>query len=230
MDWGSNGEEPTSWEENYSVNLIPSELFFKFRKEVQGLRVGLNLEFYNAPINEFQGKIVLKPLAPERTWKFIYEPIHQDVRVLSKKIPLTGFLNLQVGIGHNFQTNAIGWKWKLTTCFGGDGISRTRSKTSVRLVPGVDLRFGALGTGEPWFNMNSGKLQASLDRVETIVTYTDIYSLYKPKGQQDQQQRTETDVISYSSPSDPLKSSDFLSHNDRSTWINGPEDAADLHK
>ncbi|CAN6541255.1 unnamed protein product [Malus baccata var. baccata] len=241
MDWGSNGEEPTSWEENYSVNLIPSELFFKFRKEVQGLRVGLNLEFYNAPINEFQGKIVLKPLAPERTWKFIYEPIHQDVRVLSKKIPLTGFLNLQVGIGHNFQMNAIGWKWKLTTCFGGDGISRTRSKTSVRLVPGVDLRFGwradyvlpeitgALGTGEPWFNMNSGKLQASLDRVETIVTYTDIYSLYKPKGQ-DQQQRTETDVISYSSPSDPLKSSDFSSHNDRSTWINGPEDAADLHK
>lgn len=39
----------------------------------------------------------------------------------------------------------------------------------------------ALGTGEPWFNMNSGKLQASLDRVEAIVNYTDIYNLYKSK-------------------------------------------------
>ncbi|KAM1501656.1 hypothetical protein PS2_026387 [Malus domestica] len=205
MDWGSSGEEPTSCEELYSVNLIPSELFFKFRKEVQNLRVGLNLEFFNAPINEFQGKIVLKPLAPERMGKFIYEPIHQDVRVLSKKIPLTGYLNLQVGIGHNFQMNATGWKWKLTTCFGGDGISRIRNKTSVGLVPGVDLRFGALGTGEPWFNMNSGKLQASLDRVEAIVNYTDIYNTYKSKDKEQQQQRPETDVISYSSPSDPLK-------------------------
>ncbi|KAJ0030274.1 hypothetical protein Pint_13499 [Pistacia integerrima] len=30
----------------------------------------------------------------------------------------------------------------------------------------------ALGTGEPLFNMNSGKLQASLDRVEAILTHT----------------------------------------------------------
>ena len=54
------------------------------------------IQFYNAPVNEFQGKIVLKPLSPERRWKFIYEPIHQDVRILSKKIPVTKFLNLQV--------------------------------------------------------------------------------------------------------------------------------------
>lgn len=46
MDSNSNGEEPNSWEELYSINLIPSELFFKFRKEQQGLRVGLNLEVY----------------------------------------------------------------------------------------------------------------------------------------------------------------------------------------
>lgn len=44
MDTGPNGEEPTSWEELYSINLMPSELSFKFRKEVQGLRVGVNLE------------------------------------------------------------------------------------------------------------------------------------------------------------------------------------------
>ncbi|XP_050373706.1 uncharacterized protein LOC126791309 isoform X1 [Argentina anserina] len=201
----SNGEEPSSWEELYSINWIPSELFLKFRKELQGLRVGLNLEFYNAPINECQPKIVFKPLATDRRWKFIYEPIRQDVRVLSKKIPLTNFLNLQVGIGHNFRMNATGWKWKLTTCFGGDGISRIRNKTSLGVCPGVDLRFGwradyvlpevtgALGTGEALFNMSTGKLEASLDRVEGILTHydkgtltcDDTNDLYDYKDQQE---------------------------------------------
>ncbi|KDO73922.1 hypothetical protein CISIN_1g031193mg [Citrus sinensis] len=127
MEAGSNGEEPTSWDELYSINLMPSELFLKFRKEIEGFRVGVNLEFYNAPVNEYQAKIILKPLSPNRPWKFIYEPIHQDVRILSKKIPVTKFLNLQVGIGHNFQLHATGWKWKLTTClvemeYPGSGI------------------------------------------------------------------------------------------------------------
>lgn len=44
MDSGSNGEEPTSWEELYNINLMPSELFLKFRKEIQGMRLGVNLE------------------------------------------------------------------------------------------------------------------------------------------------------------------------------------------
>ena len=44
MESGSNGEEPTSWDELYTINLMPSELFLKFRKEIQGLRVGVNLE------------------------------------------------------------------------------------------------------------------------------------------------------------------------------------------
>ncbi|KAI4335212.1 hypothetical protein L6164_013881 [Bauhinia variegata] len=176
---------------------MPSELFLKFRKEIQGFRVGLNMELYNAPCNDYEAKIVLKPLTPEWKWKFIYEPFHQDVRLLSKKIPITKFLNLQVilatqtdenmqvGVGHNFQLHATGWKWKLTTCLGGDGISRIRNKTSVGLFPGFDLRFGwradyvlpeltgALGTGEPLFNMQSGRLQASLDRVEAILTHSD---------------------------------------------------------
>ncbi|KAL2945108.1 hypothetical protein RDABS01_022819 [Bienertia sinuspersici] len=91
-------EEPASWDELYNVNLVPSELFLKFRKEIEGFRLGVNLEFYNAPINDFQTKLVLKPLSHERRWKFIYEPIRQDVRVLSKKIPITKFLNLQVNI------------------------------------------------------------------------------------------------------------------------------------
>ena len=44
MEAGSNGEEPTSWEELYNINLVPSELFVKFRKEIEGYRVGVNLE------------------------------------------------------------------------------------------------------------------------------------------------------------------------------------------
>lgn len=51
------------------------------------------------------------------------------------------YFPFQVGIGHNFQMNATGWKWKLSTCFGGDGISRIRNKTTLGLSPGVDLRF-----------------------------------------------------------------------------------------
>lgn len=49
---------------------------------------------------------------------------------------------MQVGVGHNFGLHATGCKWKLSTSLGGDGVSRIRSKTSVGLVPGVDLRFG----------------------------------------------------------------------------------------
>jgi len=48
MDSNSNSnveEEPaTSWDELYNINLMPSELFLKFRKEVQGVRVSLNME------------------------------------------------------------------------------------------------------------------------------------------------------------------------------------------
>ncbi|KAE9464571.1 hypothetical protein C3L33_03517, partial [Rhododendron williamsianum] len=166
------------------------------------------VQFYNAPSNEYQAKLVLKPLSCDRNWKFMYEPLRHEVRVLSKKIPVTKFLNLQVGVCHNYQLHAIGWKWKLTTCFGGDGVSRIRNKTSLGLCPGVDFRFCwradyvlpeitgqvldpssvaftrkemskeknplplAVGTGEPLFNMNSGRLQASLDRIETILNHT----------------------------------------------------------
>ncbi|KAG9133667.1 hypothetical protein Leryth_026417 [Lithospermum erythrorhizon] len=159
---GSNEEDATSsWDEQYNVNFMPSEIFIKFRTQIQSFRLGLNLELYNAPINEYQAKLVLKPLALERKWKIMYEPLHQDVRLVSKKIPITKFLNLQVGIGHNFQLKATGWKWKLTTCLGGDGVSRIRNKTSIGL---------GVGTGEQLFNMESGRLQASLDRVEAIFT------------------------------------------------------------
>lgn len=41
---GSGGEEPANWDELYSINLMPSEFFLKFRKELEGFRVGVNLE------------------------------------------------------------------------------------------------------------------------------------------------------------------------------------------
>ncbi|XP_068664154.1 uncharacterized protein [Aristolochia californica] len=181
-------EEASSIEDVYNVNLVPSELFLKFRKEVEGLRVGLNLEcgqFYNFQgNNDYQAKVILKPSSHDRKWKFMYEPLHGDIRLLSKKIPIANYLNLQVGIGHNFQCNTTGWKWKLSSCFGGDGVSQIRKKTSIGLLPGFDLRLGwraeyvlpeihgAMGTGEPIFDMNYGRLTASLDRVEAILTHT----------------------------------------------------------
>lgn len=41
---GVSTEEPPSWDELYNVNLVPSELFLKFRKEIEGFRLGVNLE------------------------------------------------------------------------------------------------------------------------------------------------------------------------------------------
>jgi len=48
MDAGLNGEEPKSWDELYSIDLMPSELFLKFREELRGVRVGLNLEVFSS--------------------------------------------------------------------------------------------------------------------------------------------------------------------------------------
>ncbi|CAN1290742.1 hypothetical protein LINPERPRIM_LOCUS20834 [Linum perenne] len=135
-------DEPASWDDLCNINLVPSELVFKFRKEIEGIRIGVNLEFYNAPVNDVQTKLVLKPLSAEQKWKFICEPIRQEVHIQSKKIPLTKFLSVQVGIGHSFKLNALAWQWKLSTCMGGDGISRIRNKTTLGLCPGLDFRFG----------------------------------------------------------------------------------------
>lgn len=52
---GSNEEVPTSWEELYNINLIPTEVFLKFRKEIQGYRVGVNLEVFLCEFNHYCG-------------------------------------------------------------------------------------------------------------------------------------------------------------------------------
>uniref|UniRef100_M8C3A3 DUF7781 domain-containing protein n=1 Tax=Aegilops tauschii TaxID=37682 RepID=M8C3A3_AEGTA len=69
------GDGPTTLDELYHINVVPAELHFKFRKELQGLRVGLNFEFYNLEVNDFEAKVVLKPLDFDRKWKFQYKPI-----------------------------------------------------------------------------------------------------------------------------------------------------------
>ncbi|ERN11267.1 hypothetical protein AMTRI_Chr04g242870 [Amborella trichopoda] len=180
----SYDEEVASWEDLYNINYVPSDLLLKFRKLIGGYRVGFNFEFYNFQFGEYHTKLVLKPLMPERRWKFIYEPEHGDVRLLTKKIPVTRYLNLQVGIGHSFHFHTTGWKWKLSTCLGGDGISQIRNKSSVSIFPGFDVRIGwkaeyilpeihgSVGTGESVINMNYGRLHASLDRVEAILTHS----------------------------------------------------------
>jgi hypothetical protein len=55
-----------------------------------------SFQFYNLEVNDFEAKVVLKPLDYERKWKFHYKPISGDIQLLSKKIPVTKFLNLQV--------------------------------------------------------------------------------------------------------------------------------------
>lgn len=47
---GGVEEGPTTLDELYQINVVPAELHFKFRKELQGIRVGLNLEVSSRPI------------------------------------------------------------------------------------------------------------------------------------------------------------------------------------
>ncbi|CAM8938082.1 unnamed protein product [Rhodiola kirilowii] len=54
MESGSGAQEPASWDEIYKIDLIPTEIFFKFRKQVQGIRVGLNFEVLLSTFCSFQ--------------------------------------------------------------------------------------------------------------------------------------------------------------------------------
>jgi hypothetical protein len=47
---GGVPEGPTTLDELYQINVVPAELHFKFRKELQGLRVGLNFEVSSLPL------------------------------------------------------------------------------------------------------------------------------------------------------------------------------------
>ncbi|KAK1383917.1 hypothetical protein POM88_021652 [Heracleum sosnowskyi] len=104
-------EEGKSWDELYTFDLMPSKLFLKFKKEIQGFRFGVNMEFYNAPSNEFESKL---------------------------KIPVTNFLNLRVGMGHSFGLNSTSLNWKLSPCLDEYGLSRIRNKTLLGVCPSVD--------------------------------------------------------------------------------------------
>lgn len=62
MESGPVPREPPSWDELYKIDLMPTEIFFKFRKHVQGISVGLNLEVCHFPIS----------LLSKHTWIFLY--------------------------------------------------------------------------------------------------------------------------------------------------------------
>ncbi|KAG8064690.1 hypothetical protein GUJ93_ZPchr0004g39643 [Zizania palustris] len=122
VDGGANGgvgDGPTTLDELYQINVVPAELHFKFRKELHGLRVGLNFEFYNLEVNDFEAKVVLKPLDYDRKWKFQYKPISGDIQLLSKKIPVTKFLNLQL-----FCSPAATWREPTDVTLPQEGLHR----------------------------------------------------------------------------------------------------------
>ncbi|KAG6542497.1 hypothetical protein Mapa_016187 [Marchantia paleacea] len=184
VDRGTNGgPRPASWEDFYSIDWMPKEFFLKFRQQVEGYQLGANFEFDGFKVNGCNTKIVFKPAKADRKWKFICEPKHGDLRLLTKKIPIGPLLNIQVGIGHDWINHTTGWKWKVTTSLGGDGASQIRHKTLLPLCPGIDFRVGwnaeyvlpdlhgALGTGDPMVGLNLGHLYASVERLEAIYTH-----------------------------------------------------------
>lgn len=185
FDTGSTYEEaPLLWDDLYSIEWTPKEFFLKLRQHVEGYQIGANLEFDVSGVNACNPKLVFKPVSEDRKWKVVVEPKQADVRLLTKKIPIGPFLSLQVGIGHEFRNHTTGWKWKLTSAYGGNGVSQIRHKTLLPVCPGFDIRVGwnaeyvlpdihgALGTGEPIIGMNYGHLYGSLERVEAILTHT----------------------------------------------------------
>ncbi|GKE66986.1 hypothetical protein Tco_1521147, partial [Tanacetum coccineum] len=53
------GEEAKTWDEMYSIDLMPSELFLKFREQIHGYRLGLNLEYdCGSPVLQCPGERV----------------------------------------------------------------------------------------------------------------------------------------------------------------------------
>lgn len=183
----------------YSIDWTPKEYLVKFRQQGSRYRVGANIGFEAVEKGEcgdpsscisvlgyhargFSTKLVVKQIGRDRKWKVIFEPQHSDIRLLTKKMALGRWLNLQVGLGHNFQEGVTGWKWKLSTSLGGSSVSQVQHKNIFPVVPGFDLRVGwsaeysppdihgGLGTGEPILGMTIGHLHASLERVEAIFT------------------------------------------------------------
>lgn len=178
----SHEDTPSSWEDLYSIEWMPKEFFLKFRQHVEGYQIGANLEFDVSGVNACKPKLVFKPVSEDRKWKVLFDSKQADLRLLTKKISIGPLLSLQVGLGHEFHGHTTGWTWKLTSAYGGDGVSQIRYKTNLPVVPGFDVRIGwnaeyvlpdihgGLGTGEPIFGMNYGRLYGSLERVEAIFT------------------------------------------------------------
>ncbi|KAE8801209.1 hypothetical protein D1007_23235 [Hordeum vulgare] len=139
---GGVGDGPTTLDELYHINVVPAELHFKFRKELQGLRVGVYFEFYNLEVNDFEAKVVLKPLDFDRKLQFQYKPISGDIQLLSKKFAVTKYVNLQsskrktrepkeenVTLGPSHVTD-LSWRETLVHISGGMKVKADRDESS----------------------------------------------------------------------------------------------------
>ncbi|CAI5508268.1 unnamed protein product [Closterium sp. Naga37s-1] len=123
---------PTGNPPGYPVDWKPKEVFFKFRQRFMQYKLGANVELrrrLDPPQLSTTSLSPKAPVAPKHNplslwgfqvrlglvWRVVFEPQRGDIRFLTRKIPIMGLLNLQVGIGHDFRHNATGWKWKLTS-------------------------------------------------------------------------------------------------------------------
>ncbi|KAE8804022.1 hypothetical protein D1007_19983 [Hordeum vulgare] len=128
----------TTLDELYHINVVPAELHFKFRKELQGLRVGVNFEFYNLEVNDFEAKVVLKPLDFDRKWQFQYKPISGDIQLLSKKFAVTNLRRGRPGsprrrrspLDRQSHVTHLSWRETLVHISGGMKVKADRVESS----------------------------------------------------------------------------------------------------
>ncbi|KAL2621330.1 hypothetical protein R1flu_001535 [Riccia fluitans] len=108
LERGTHEPRPAAWQDFYSIDWTPKDVFLKFRQQVEGYQLGANFEFDGFKIDGFNTKFVFKPTKGDRKWKLICEPKPGDLRLLTKKLPIGPLLNIQVGIGHDWINHTTG--------------------------------------------------------------------------------------------------------------------------
>lgn len=189
------------------VDWRPKRFIVKFRQQMEYFRFSANCEFSRSTkdvktdraqmvpslsvcgfeVGSANFKFVLKPTLAHHEWKFLYEPLRQDIHFLSGKIPLSNLLTFQVGIGHDFAKRSTKLRWNIASAWGGPSAPTSvalRKKTTLPICPGLDVRAGwaaeyslphlhgsvGMGANNPAVGLNVGRISASVDRIETIFT------------------------------------------------------------
>jgi len=172
----------------YTFELMPKTFTVKFRQRVEGLQLGANFDVEGMHLsgckpNDCQTKFVIKPYSGEGYWKVVCEPKQKDLQLLTKKIPIGGFLHFQCGVGYDFTRKSTGWKWKVTSSLGLPGMPEVRQKTKLPIFPGFDINVnwnaqyelpelhGESGSGQPPIEANLGHLHAKIERISAVYTH-----------------------------------------------------------